>query len=41
MVCIAVWILRIKQPGLERTLKYLFLPVIAVCGILTFIYYST
>ena len=34
MVCIAVWILRIKQPGLERTFKVPALPVIAVCGIL-------
>lgn len=34
MVCIAVWILRIKQPNLERTFKVPALPVIAVCGIL-------
>ena len=34
MVCIAVWILRVKQPGLERTFKVPALPVIAVCGIL-------
>jgi APA family basic amino acid/polyamine antiporter len=34
MVCVAVWILRVKQPGLERTFKVPFLPVIAVCGIL-------
>lgn len=33
MVCIAVWILRIKQPGLERTFKVPFLPVIATLGI--------
>jgi APA family basic amino acid/polyamine antiporter len=34
MVCIAVWILRVKQPGLERTFKVPALPLIAVCGIL-------
>jgi APA family basic amino acid/polyamine antiporter len=34
MVCIAVWILRVKQPNLERTFKVPALPVIAVCGIL-------
>ncbi len=34
MVCVAVWILRVKQPGLERTFKVPALPVIAVCGIL-------
>ena len=34
MVCIAVWILRIQQPELERSFKVPFLPVIAVCGIL-------
>lgn len=34
MVCIAVWILRIKQPSLERTFKVPALPVIATCGIL-------
>ena len=33
MVCIAVWILRVKQPNLERTFKVPALPVIAVCGI--------
>ncbi len=33
MVCIAVWILRVKQPQLERTFKVPALPVIAVCGI--------
>lgn len=34
MVCIAVWILRIKQPYLVRTFKVPALPVIAICGIL-------
>lgn len=38
MVCIAVWILRIKQPNLERTFKVPALPVIAVCGIAINIY---
>ncbi|MGZ9676609.1 APC family permease [Flavobacterium sp. GNP001] len=33
MVCIAVWILRVKQPTLERSFKVPALPVIAVCGI--------
>jgi APA family basic amino acid/polyamine antiporter len=33
MVCIAVWILRVKQPHLERTFKVPVLPVIAICGI--------
>ncbi len=34
MVCIAVWILRVKQPTLTRTFRVPALPVIAVCGIL-------
>ena len=34
MVCVAVWILRVKQPNLERTFKVPALPFIAVCGIL-------
>jgi APA family basic amino acid/polyamine antiporter len=34
MVCIAVWVLRVKQPNIERTFKVPALPVIAVCGIL-------
>ena len=38
MVCIAVWILRVKQPQLVRTFKVPFLPVIAVCGILINVY---
>jgi len=33
MVCIAVWILRVKQPELNRTFKVPALPVIAVLGI--------
>lgn len=33
MVCIAVWILRVKQPTLERSFKVPALPIIAVCGI--------
>ncbi len=38
MVCIAVWVLRIKEPNLPRTFKVPALPVIAVCGILINIY---
>ncbi len=38
MVCIAVWILRVKQPELVRTFKVPFLPVIAICGIAINIY---
>lgn len=38
MVCIAVWILRVKQPHLERTFKVPALPVIATCGIVINIY---
>ncbi|MBX3164835.1 MAG: amino acid permease [Bacteroidetes bacterium] len=33
MVCIAVWILRKKEPNLQRTFRVPALPVIAVCGI--------
>jgi len=33
MVCIAVWILRVKQPNLTRTFKVPALPIIAVLGI--------
>jgi APA family basic amino acid/polyamine antiporter len=33
MVCIAVWILRVKQPNLTRTFKVPALPIIAICGI--------
>lgn len=38
MVCIAVWVLRVKQPNLPRTFKVPALPVIAVLGILINIY---
>lgn len=38
MVCIAVWILRVKQPHLERTFKVPALPVIATLGIIINIY---
>jgi basic amino acid/polyamine antiporter, APA family len=34
MVCIAVWILRKREPGLKRDFKVPALPVIATCGIL-------
>lgn len=38
MVCIAVWVLRVKQPDLPRTFKVPALPVIAVLGIAINIY---
>jgi len=38
MVCLAVWLLRIKSPELERTFKVPALPIIAILGILTNIY---
>lgn len=38
MVCIAVWILRVREPNLQRNFKVPALPVIAVCGILINIY---
>lgn len=38
MVCIAVWVLRVKQPDLPRTFKVPALPVIAVLGICINIY---
>ncbi len=38
MVCIAVWVLRVKQPNLPRTFKVPALPVIAVLGIMINIY---
>lgn len=38
MVCIAVWVLRVKEPNLPRTFKVPALPVIAVLGILINIY---
>ncbi len=42
MVCIAVWLLRIREPNLQRNFKVPALPVIAVCGILinTFLMYK-
>ena len=33
MVCIAVWILRFKQPDLVRSFRVPALPIIAICGI--------
>jgi APA family basic amino acid/polyamine antiporter len=33
MVCIAVWLLRVREPNLQRNFKVPALPVIAVCGI--------
>ena len=38
MVCVAVWILRVKQPNLQRNFKVPALPVIAVLGILINVY---
>ncbi|UFK97397.1 APC family permease [Kaistella faecalis] len=38
MVCVAVWILRVKQPELPRSFRVPFLPVIATLGILINIY---
>ncbi len=38
MVCVAVWILRVKEPNLQRNFKVPALPVIAVSGILINIY---
>jgi APA family basic amino acid/polyamine antiporter len=32
MICIAVWILRVKEPNLERPYKVPFLPVVAILG---------
>lgn len=33
MVCIAVWLLRVREPNLQRNFKVPALPLIAVCGI--------
>ena len=33
MVCVAVWMLRVKEPNLQRNFKVPALPVIAVAGI--------
>lgn len=38
MVCIAVWILRIKQPNLKRTFRVPALPLVATLGILINLY---
>ncbi|CAA7387212.1 APC family permease [Chryseobacterium fistulae] len=38
MVCVAVWILRIREPHLQRNFKVPALPVIACCGIAINIY---
>ncbi|CAA7194514.1 APC family permease [Chryseobacterium potabilaquae] len=38
MVCVAVWILRIKEPNLQRNFKVPALPVIACCGIAINVY---
>lgn len=38
MVCVAVWMLRVKQPDLPRSFRVPFLPVIAVAGILINVY---
>ena len=38
MVCVAVWILRVKEPQLQRNFKVPMLPVIATLGILINIY---
>jgi basic amino acid/polyamine antiporter, APA family len=35
MVCLAVWILRVKEPGLERPYRTPYLPVIASLGIIS------
>jgi APA family basic amino acid/polyamine antiporter len=42
MVCIAVWLLRVREPNLKRNFKVPALPVIAVSGILinTFLMYK-
>ena len=32
MICIAVWILRVKEPNLERPYKVPMLPVVAILG---------
>lgn len=38
MVCVAVWVLRVKEPNLQRNFKVPALPVIACLGILINIY---
>jgi len=34
MICIAVWVLRVKQPGLHRPYKVKYLPLVACSGFL-------
>lgn len=38
MVCVAVWMLRVKQPNLARSFRVPYLPVIATLGIMINIY---
>ena len=38
MVCVAVWVLRVKEPNLQRNFRVPALPIIAVCGILINVY---
>ncbi len=38
MVCVAVWVLRVKEPNLQRNFKVPALPVIACLGILINVY---
>ncbi|MCQ4035220.1 amino acid permease [Kaistella montana] len=38
MVCVAVWVLRVKQPNVERSFRVPALPVIATLGILINVY---
>ena len=38
MVCVAVWVLRVKQPNVERSFKVPALPLIATLGILINVY---
>lgn len=38
MVCVAVWVLRVKEPNLQRNFRVPALPVIAVSGILINVY---
>ena len=38
MVCVAVWVLRVKQPNLKRNFKVPALPLIACLGILINVY---
>lgn len=38
MICGAVWLLRVREPNIERPYKAPFLPVVATCGILCNLY---